>query len=145
MRRSRTAAKDRLAREAEETAARERSIQQAIDRKERTGSKQGRKEKSMQAGAREYPAPPLPEQHLEKPGLESALDPAPMYDAPDYRGSGKLLDKVALITGADSGIGRAVAVLFARKGPMSPPVISTSTRTPRKPVARSRRKDAGAS
>src|SRR3954471_12371781 len=72
--------------------------------------------KAMQAGARKYPAPPFPKQHQSKPGSESDLDPAPLYDAPFYRGSGKLEKKVALITGADSGIGRAVAILFAREG-----------------------------
>jgi NAD(P)-dependent dehydrogenase (short-subunit alcohol dehydrogenase family) len=70
----------------------------------------------MQAGARKYPEPPLPSQHQRKPGKESELRLAPLYDAPYYIGSGKLKNQVALITGADSGIGRAVAVLFAREG-----------------------------
>jgi NAD(P)-dependent dehydrogenase (short-subunit alcohol dehydrogenase family) len=71
---------------------------------------------AMQAGARAYPEPPFPKQHQPKPGEESKLSPAPMYDAPYYAGSGKLRNKIAVITGADSGIGRAVAVLFAREG-----------------------------
>jgi NAD(P)-dependent dehydrogenase (short-subunit alcohol dehydrogenase family) len=71
---------------------------------------------AMQAGARRYPEPPLPEQHQQKPGRESDLDPAPFYDAPFYKGSGKLEGLIAVVTGADSGIGRSVATLFAREG-----------------------------
>ena len=63
------------------------------------------------------PSPPFPEQDLEgPPGIESRMDPRPRYLAPRYRGAGKLEGRVGLITGGDSGIGRSVAVLFAREG-----------------------------
>ena len=59
---------------------------------------------------------PFPPQTQPKPGLESEMTPRPEYKARDYRGSGKLKDKVAIIAGGDSGIGRSVAVLYAREG-----------------------------
>jgi len=62
------------------------------------------------------PKPPFPKQHQPHPGIEADVDPRPKYEAPLYRGADKLLDKVAIITGGDSGIGRAVAVLYAREG-----------------------------
>lgn len=60
--------------------------------------------------------PPFPEQPQEPPGTVSAMEPTPDHGEMSYRGSGKLTDYAAIITGADSGIGRAVALAFAREG-----------------------------
>jgi NAD(P)-dependent dehydrogenase (short-subunit alcohol dehydrogenase family) len=62
------------------------------------------------------PKPPMPKQHQKKPGLETELKPRPRYQAAKYKAAGKLEGKAALITGGDSGIGRAVAVIYAREG-----------------------------
>lgn len=106
---------DRFEHRADKIADQERKIQAGIDAKS-GGDGGSEDEGAVQAGARKYPEPPFPEQHQRKPGEEAALDPAPMYDAPFWKGSGKLDGMAAIVTGADSGIGRAVAVLFAREG-----------------------------
>jgi NAD(P)-dependent dehydrogenase (short-subunit alcohol dehydrogenase family) len=67
-----------------------------------------------QEGAK--PKNPLPPQHQKRPGLEKDIEPRPQYKAPNYKGSEKLAGKAAIITGGDSGIGRSVAVLYAREG-----------------------------
>lgn len=109
-----TTAKTRDARAAAAAARRQRDLQRKQETNERGRSK-SHESGPMQAGARDQPAE-LPPQHLEKPGDEADLALEPRFLAPDYEGSGKLTGKAAIVTGGDSGIGRAVAILFAREG-----------------------------
>lgn len=104
---------------AEATLERQREIQreqEARDGAQARGDAGGKKEAAPpQTGARAQPTE-LPAQHLDKPGHEHELELKPRFAAPDYRGSGKLAGMAAIVTGGDSGIGRAVAVLYAREG-----------------------------
>jgi NAD(P)-dependent dehydrogenase (short-subunit alcohol dehydrogenase family) len=71
---------------------------------------------STQTQQEKEPKSPMPAQHQPRPGIEAEMTPRPEFLAPKYKGSGKLQDKSAIITGGDSGIGRSVAVLYAREG-----------------------------
>ncbi|KQR70172.1 SDR family oxidoreductase [Pedobacter sp. Leaf176] len=66
--------------------------------------------------SKKYPEPPFPKQDQEAPGVEGMLQPSADHGEETYKGSGKLTGKKAIITGGDSGIGRAVAIAFAREG-----------------------------
>jgi len=70
----------------------------------------------MASRSDEYPKKFPKQEQKEMPGAETKMNPEPFYDNPHYKGSDKLKDKVAIITGGDSGIGRSVAVFFAREG-----------------------------
>ena len=102
-------------------AEKQREIQREQDRKDeakakaKAGGEAKPGPKAPQTGAHPQPEE-LPAQKLDKPGLEADMELKPRFYAPDYRGSSKLKGMVALITGGDSGIGRAVAVLYAREG-----------------------------
>jgi NAD(P)-dependent dehydrogenase (short-subunit alcohol dehydrogenase family) len=103
------AASRTVPREAQEHAERTRARKQAAGRT-------AEKETPAATGAMRQPAPPYPEQHQSHPGIEAQMEPRPRYEAPLYRAAGKLEGKTALVTGGDSGIGRSVAVLYAREG-----------------------------
>ena len=97
----------------------QRAIQQQqdqTDQSRQTQGQSGERQGPVQTTAHDYPGTPLPSQHLDKPGLEAQMELQPEFLAPDYQGSGKLAGMAAIITGGDSGIGRAVAVLYAREG-----------------------------
>jgi len=72
--------------------------------------------KNAQDPSDQYPKPPFPKQDQQPPGTESDLKPKADHGEESYKGSGKLIGKKAIITGGDSGIGRAVAIAFAREG-----------------------------
>jgi NAD(P)-dependent dehydrogenase (short-subunit alcohol dehydrogenase family) len=90
--------------------------QDALDARRPAPRKPAPGQAPVQTGARPHPANPLPRKRLRKPGREQDLSLAPQFLAPRYMGSAKLAEMAALITGGDSGIGRAVAILFAREG-----------------------------
>lgn len=94
----------------------QQKIQSETDAKDKASSATSKTTRAAQTSPTRKPTNPLPKQHQRKPGLESDLDPRPQFLAKGYKGSGKLEGKVAIVTGGDSGIGRSVAVLFAREG-----------------------------
>ncbi|MBB3219359.1 SDR family oxidoreductase [Pseudoduganella umbonata] len=97
----------------------QREIQQQQDQKDAAkaqGGSEQKEEQGVQAGTHEFPTNPLPDQTLDKPGIEAEMELKPQFLAPGYKGSGKLEGMSAIVTGGDSGIGRAVAVLYAREG-----------------------------
>ena len=137
-----------MASSSKETVRRQREIQQQVDERDKAEkakkatkkaakkSNGNAKKQAVQAGARDQPENPMPAQHIAKPGNEHELDLAPRYMAPDYAGSGKLEGMAAIVTGGDSGIGRSVAVLYAREGADVAVVYLSRQRRPSSSTAR---------
>ncbi len=99
-----------------DVAVQHRRVQREQDAKDRAADTRARSKKPVQAGHVPEPENPMPAQHLKKPGLQAEMDLQPRFKASGYLGSGKLNGMVALVTGGDSGIGRSVALLYAREG-----------------------------
>jgi NAD(P)-dependent dehydrogenase (short-subunit alcohol dehydrogenase family) len=91
------------------------SLQRRQDAKDRAAAPAKKRQRAVQAGTRVQPVE-LPPEHQTKPGNERDMALRPRFTAPGYQGSQKLQGMSAIVTGGDSGIGRAVAVLFAREG-----------------------------
>ncbi|WP_306393828.1 SDR family oxidoreductase [Telluria beijingensis] len=102
----------------DDVANKQKAIQRRQDQLDASNKESGKdddKDDAVQTGV-DQPETPMPEQHLAKPGIEAEMELQPRFLAEGYKGSGKLEGMSAIVTGADSGIGRAVAVLFAREG-----------------------------
>ncbi|MBC7601741.1 MAG: SDR family oxidoreductase [Ramlibacter sp.] len=103
------------------TGEKQRELQRQQDTKDKAQAKgeaqvKDNSRKAVQAGLHKEAEPPLPAQHLQKPGHEADMELKPQFMAKEYKGSGKLAGMKAIVTGADSGVGRAPAVLCAREG-----------------------------
>ena len=123
----------------------QRKVQKDTEAKSRKRvASKARRSGAVQAGLHVEPENPLPAQHQQKPGIESQLDPRPLFIAPDYVGSAKLKNKVALITGGDSESVAQWPCCSRAKAPMSPSSTSAKTATRAKPRSVSKRKAAAA-
>src|SRR4051794_33507971 len=100
----------------DDVANHQKAIQNRQDQLDASRSQQKESKDPAQTSEVKQPGPPGTPQHLAKPGIEAQMELRPRFMAEHYKGSGKLEGQTAIVTGGDSGIGRAVAVLFAREG-----------------------------